>query len=123
MGLDHIQLRVVSQEGFQRNPQITSAAAKTKGCYSLQTDMGMGGWGCLPRIAPIQLVDNGEVELVPTWSLHPHIFMVRYSCRLPQEKHGHQFSHKTFDLPFVPPIKDARTMQQRTCVSSQPSLI
>jgi hypothetical protein len=34
---------------------------------SLQTDRR----GPLPRLALTQLIDCGEVELVPTWNLHP----------------------------------------------------
>lgn len=53
-------------------PQSTRADAKTKtkGC-SLQTDSG----NPLLRTTPIQQIDRGNVELVPTWSLQPYVIV------------------------------------------------
>lgn len=48
------------------NSQTTQADVKTNGC-SLQTDNS----AALPRTT--QLMEHGKVELMPTWSIHPHI--------------------------------------------------
>ena len=54
----------------QSNSPKTQAAAKTKG-GSLQTDSGT----LLLRTIHTELIENGEVELVPTWSLHPYVLV------------------------------------------------
>lgn len=38
---------------------------------SLQTESGT----CLLRTTPPQLIEHGEAELIPTWSIQPYILM------------------------------------------------
>ena len=72
--------------------QQNQAVAKTKGC-SQSPDKAP-----LLKITPTQLTEHGEVELVPTWSLHPYVLtsLVQEGTQLlPKEKHKHQPHHKT----------------------------
>lgn len=51
-----------------RNLQTTLAVDKTIG-YALQVDSKAP----LLTTTPVQLIENGDVELVPTWNLHSSI--------------------------------------------------
>lgn len=73
---------------------VPRAVTKWKDC-SPQTDSKH------PRqkTIPTQLIDRGEVELLPTSNLHVYILVsLEGTLRLPREKHKHQASHKSFDL-------------------------
>ena len=60
-------------KGVSWNSPKTQAVTKTMGC-SLQAD-SIGGTGELLRTTPTQLIENGEVKLVPTWNLHAYILV------------------------------------------------
>lgn len=61
---------VPSLEDLPGNPQTTHAVAETKTC-SLKTDFG----ALLLRTIPTQLIEQREVEQMPTWSLHPYVLV------------------------------------------------
>lgn len=69
-GSQQIELLATEAHG---NPQTTLAIAKAVGC-SPQTNSE----GLLLKIRPTDLTENGEVELVPNWNLHPYclVFMI-----------------------------------------------
>ena len=53
-----------------RNPQTTKAVAKTIGC-SPQTDSKAS----LLKTTLIELIEHGEVKLMPTQNLHSHVLV------------------------------------------------
>jgi hypothetical protein len=53
-------------KGTLCEPKTTKTIAKTVGCSS-QTE----GKELLLKRTPIQLIEHGEIKLVPTWSLSP----------------------------------------------------
>lgn len=54
----------------------------------------------LLRTTPTQFIDQGELELVLKWIIHPYVLASlgqEGTCGLLKEKHGNQSSHKIFD--------------------------
>ena len=91
--LDSIELLA---EGSHGNPQTMHTVGKTEAC-SLQTDRKAP----LPRTTATELIEPGEVKWMPTVSLHLSVLvplMWGDTLQDTEEKHGHQPSHKTFDL-------------------------
>lgn len=58
--------------------------------FSPQTDTRATGL----RTTPTQLIEHGEVRLVPTQSPYLYVLAFWVFHMLPKEKHQHYFSHK-----------------------------
>ena len=79
--------------GFHQNPQTTNTTAKTE-VFSLQTD----NRAPLPRTITTQLIENGELMLVPIWSLYSCVFgalPMTYNLSSLQNMLG-QWLHRTY---------------------------
>lgn len=57
-------------QGSHGSPQTAHANAETKGC-SLKTD----NRATLPRTTATQLIEHGEVKLLPEQNLHPYVLV------------------------------------------------
>lgn len=98
VGLGCIHLSGWSRESYE-DLQTTQADTRTEGCLHKRT--------AGPIAEDVYIIEHGEVEQVPAWSL-PSCILVSLVCKVlirelkKKKKCGHYPSYKTFDLQSVP---------------------